>query len=93
MTAAADRDGYLVLSTKLDCRDDICNVGNLDDHRWLLINHAIVDGAGVVVAVIARTDDVATDGGNEHVDLFRSELVHGVVMRWIGYMENYVMRI
>ena len=86
MTAAADRDGYLILGAELDGRDDIRNVGNLDDHRWLLINHAIVDGTGIVVGVIAWTDDVAADGRNERVDLFLCKLVHGVKVKiWAGF--------
>ena len=83
VTAAADCNGYLVLGTELDGRDDIGNVRKLDDHPWLLINHAIVGGTGVVVAVIAWTDDVAADGGNERVDLFLCQLVHGAKI-WVG---------
>lgn len=83
MTTATDRNGHLVHSTEIDSRDDIRNVGNLDDHQWLLINHAIIDGTGVVVVVIAWTDDVASDGGNERVDLFRLKLAHGLKI-WVG---------
>ena len=87
VSTATDGDGHLVLGAELDGSHDISNVGNLNDHGWLLVDHAVVDGASVVVGAIARTDDVATDRGNERVELFRNEMVHHRLMWLIDQCE------
>jgi hypothetical protein len=58
-----DRDG--AGAGKSHAGDDVRGVADAGDGLRMLIDHGVVDGAGLVVARVIRPDQVAADGGGQ----------------------------
>src|SRR4029450_1506170 len=58
--AAQDGDLQAAVPTEVDRGDHVPGVDAAGDDRWALVDHRVVDGAGVVVLGIAWTNDVAS---------------------------------
>ena len=56
---AADRHEQVVLSGEVHRGDDVRDATAPRDERRTLVDHPVPDGAGVVVAGVARTDEAA----------------------------------
>ena len=54
VAAAADGDLDAVLAGEADAGDDVGGVAAAGDGRRVLVDHGVVDGAGVVVAGVSR---------------------------------------
>lgn|GEM_PF-5624963 len=60
--ASADGDGDACGACNVDAGDDVGDVGDLGDGAGVTLDHAVVDRACGVVAVIARRDERAAQG-------------------------------
>ena len=63
MAAAADREQEAVLAREGHGGDHVGDVQSSHDHEGPLVDHAVVEGAGVVVARIAPWDQLAPQPG------------------------------
>jgi hypothetical protein len=60
VAAASHRHQQVVGTGEVDCRDDIGGPGAAGDERRVAVDHAVPDFAGVIVALVARTQEWAT---------------------------------
>ena len=58
--AAPDRDGQPIIPAEIDGRDHVGCVGTARDELWALVDHRVVEFAGVVVVRIALLNDGPT---------------------------------
>ena len=65
VAAAPDGDLDAVLAGEPHAGDDVGGVPAARDGGRMLVDHAVVDGAGLVVAGIPRHDQVAAQGGGQ----------------------------
>jgi hypothetical protein len=65
VAAAPDGDLHAVLAGEPDAGDDIGGVATAHDGGRVLVDHAVVDGAGLVVPGIRRHDQAAAHGGGQ----------------------------
>ena len=65
MAAAPDGDLDAVLAGEADAGDDVGDVPAARDGRGALVDHAVVDGAGLVIPGVRRPDQVAAQGGGQ----------------------------
>jgi hypothetical protein len=56
---ASDGEEQPLLTREIDRGDDVGDVDTLGDQGGMLVNHRVVDLARVVVARVARTDEVS----------------------------------
>ena len=73
VAAGAYGDRQAALAAVRDGRRDVAGVGRLGDQRRVAVDGTVVDGAGVVVALVARREDGAGEvldvaGCNRHAD-------------------------
>ena len=68
VAAAADGHDDVVVAREIDRGDDVGDVGALGDERRALVDHRVVDGAGLVVARVAALDEIAAHGGGQSLD-------------------------
>src|SRR3954447_24208549 len=89
MPAAANRDFELLAAGEPQCRRHVGRPGALDDHSGMLVVGSVPESTRVVVARIARADDVPAklsrelgDGGvTEYAGVVRS-CSHGKTSDW-----------
>ena len=74
MAAAAHREEQAVVAREVHCRDDIGHVRAARDHAWPLVDHAVVEFAGLHVARIASSNQVATQALLQGLSLSRIPL-------------------
>src|SRR5262245_33553272 len=77
VTATAHGHAHMVLPGKVDCGDYIGRASAAHDQRRPLVYHRIVDLPSCVIAVIARTEQGATQA--------RLELLHG------GFLKDHLL--
>src|SRR3954468_5854128 len=65
MAAAADRDFELLAARETQCRRDVGGSSALHDQRGMLVVGSVPESARVVVARIARADDVPAELSRE----------------------------
>lgn len=68
VVAPAHRHKEVVRAGEGDRGDHVADPGAADDQRRALVDHAIPDPAGGVVAVVPRADDLAAQAGREILD-------------------------
>ena len=61
VAATADRNRQVVLACEHDGRDHIVCAAAADDHGGAPVDHAVPDGASVVVGLVAGDEDVSPD--------------------------------
>jgi hypothetical protein len=66
--ATPDGDREAALAGETDGGDDVDGVAAVGDRRRMLVDHGVVDGAGVVVARVGRRDHVAVQGRGQVVE-------------------------
>jgi hypothetical protein len=59
LAAATDRDLESRVPAEVDRVDDVGGVVTSRDHRGMLVDQAVVDAPGLVVAGLARREDLA----------------------------------
>ena len=69
MAAAPDGDFCAVAAGEPDAADDVGGVPAADDRGRMLVDHAVVHGARLVVTRISRHDQVTAHGGGQLVVL------------------------
>src|SRR5262249_26123756 len=65
VAAAPDRYQELVRAREIDGLDHIGDPSTTGDEGGLAVDHAIPDGAGLIIAGVARTEQWATQAGLE----------------------------
>ena len=65
MTATSHGDLDVVFTAETYTGDDVGDVSTAGDGSGPLVDHAVVDGARVVVAGVSRGDQVAAHGGGQ----------------------------
>ena len=65
VATAANGDQQIVVAPKVNCTDDVRNVCATRNHAWALVDHAIVERASLVIALILRFDDPAAQASSE----------------------------
>ena len=65
VAAAPDRDLDAVLAGEPHAGDDVGGVTAAGDGRRVLVDHGVVDGAGLVIPGISRPDQVTAHGGGQ----------------------------
>ena len=68
VAAAADGHEDVVVAGEVDRGDDVGDVRALGDEGRVLVDHRVVDRAGLVVAGIAGLDEIAAHGGGQSLD-------------------------
>src|SRR5207302_10680464 len=68
VSAAPDRNEEAVLTTEVDCRNDVGHVGATRDQGGTLVDHTVVDLACSIVALIALLKEFSPQARFQSVD-------------------------
>jgi hypothetical protein len=60
----------LLLFCEVHCVDDVCGASALDDERRVFVDHSVPDGPCLVVSLIARPNEGATERFRKFIDRF-----------------------
>jgi hypothetical protein len=65
VATATDRHQEMVGAGEIDGMDHVGDPSAASDERGLAVDHAVPDGAGLIIACVARTEQWATHAGRE----------------------------
>ncbi|HZU04181.1 MAG TPA: hypothetical protein VFA10_31265 [Ktedonobacteraceae bacterium] len=70
VSATPDGNEEVVLTTEVDCRNNVGHIGAPCDQGWVLVDHTVIDFACSLVVLITRLNQFSPQAGFQGVDSF-----------------------